>query len=188
MNNNQISKSFVLVLLHILIVTYCCGEDQKSVTKYDHFVKTPSSYLRTGGRITDRQIGYISQAGYKSILSVVEFTTNDTSYNGVDGAFPSSAYEVSLAGSYGMEAKFLATSLTEESVHAVADIIDKMIKPIYVHCHVGPIYAILLIIKFYNFIYYSAYRLDTLQRYLWSCIRWLKATLRIAQVTYTPRV
>ena len=46
----------------------------------------------------------------------------------------------------------------------------------------------LLIIKFYNFIYYSAYRLDTLQRYLWSCIRWLKATLRIAQVTYTPRV
>lgn len=132
-----IVRTLVLLCTFLLVVKNCYGEDQKSVTKYDHFVKTPTPSLHTGGRITDRQIGYISQAGYKSILSVVEFTTNDTSYNGVDGSFPSSSYEVSIAAGYGMEAKFLATSLTKDSVQVVVDIIDMMSKPIYVHCHVS---------------------------------------------------
>ena len=125
-----------VIFVFVIIAIACRGEDQVSVTKFDHYVKTPTSLLHTGGRITDRQIGYISQAGYKSILSIAEFTTNDTSYNGVAGTWPSSEYEVSIAASYGLNAKYLATTLSPESVTAVVEIIDSLAKPIYVHCHV----------------------------------------------------
>jgi protein tyrosine phosphatase (PTP) superfamily phosphohydrolase (DUF442 family) len=118
-----------------------------SLTKFNDFVKTPHSNsasgnsadetIHTGGRLIDRHLEYIAQAGYKSILSVVEYATNDTLYNGVSGNFPSSDYEMSIAKSFGLEAQYFASSLTVESAQAISKLLNTMPKPIYVHCHVG---------------------------------------------------
>ena len=97
-----------------------------SLTKYNVFVKTPKSkeYIHTGGRLIDRHVGYISQAGYKGYLSTVEFATVDTSFNGVPGSFPSTAYEMTIAESYGMKAASIVTSLTVESARQVSNLLD----------------------------------------------------------------
>jgi len=125
-----------LILTSVLVVSHDL-ENSISLTKFDHFVKVPASTLRTGGRISERQIGYIAESGYASILSVSEFFSNDTSYNGVEGAYPSSEYEVEIAASYNMSADFIASNLTLESLAVITKKIDTMKKPIYIHCHVS---------------------------------------------------
>jgi hypothetical protein len=112
-------------------------EEALSITKFDHFVKVPYFNLHSGGRLTERHIGYIASARYSSILSIVDFPDNDTSYNGVNGSFPSSAYEVDIALKiYGVNATYLSSSLTTDSLNEVVDAIDTLSKPLFVHCHV----------------------------------------------------
>ncbi len=115
--------------------------------KFNDFVKTPhsdsptataaSETIHTGGRLIERHLQYLAEAGYKSVLSVVQFATNDTVYNGVAGNFPASDYEMQLLSSYGLQGKYLASSFTVESATAISQIMDEMPKPLYVHCHVG---------------------------------------------------
>jgi hypothetical protein len=110
-----------------------------SLTKFNDFDKAPKNNekIQTGGRLIERHLGYLSEAGFKGVLSVVQFPTNDTVYNGVSGNFPSSDYEMSLVGSYGMKGKYFVSTLTVESANAISKLIDEMPKPLYVHCHVS---------------------------------------------------
>ncbi len=114
-----------------------------SLTKFNVFVKTPRSkeYINTGGRLIERHVAYVAQAGYKGYLSTVEFATNDTVFNGVPGSFPSTQYEMSLAESYGMKATYIVSSLTAESAKQISDIMDSLPKPLFVHCHVSFVQA-----------------------------------------------
>lgn len=107
-------------------------------------MKTPknSESIETGGRLIERHLGYLYEAGFNSVLSIVEFTTNDTTYNGVSGNFPSSEYEISIVKSYGMDGKYTASALTAESVKTISDIITQMKKPLYIHCHVSSFHSL----------------------------------------------
>lgn len=128
---------YTLSALCAFCILATCLAQQKSFSSYNHFLKPPADNIQSGGRLTDRQIGYISQAGYKSLLSVVQFSTNDTVFNGVNGSFPSSDYEMSIAASYGLAAKYVVSSLTAESAYEISVLMKEMPKPIFVHCHVS---------------------------------------------------
>ena len=139
----------VMFSLFVIVgMILCCTDAQSSLNGMNHFLKTPVSAIQTGGRLTERQLGYIAQDGYKSILSVVEFATNDTSFNGVNGSYPSTEYEMSIAKSYGMEAKYVISSLTPQSAYAISDIIKTLPSPVFIHCHVKCIF-----ILFYSYVF-----------------------------------
>lgn len=127
-----------------LIIIFCqallCASEQKSLTSLNQFLKVPTDGIQTGGRLAERQLGYIAQSGYKSLLSVVQFATNDTSFNGVDGSFPSTDYEMSIAQGYGLEAKYVVSSLTADSAYQISDIIKTLPQPVFIHCHVSQKY------------------------------------------------
>jgi hypothetical protein len=110
-----------------------------SLSKYNHFVKTPKNNenIQSGGRLIERHLGYLYEAGFQSVLSISAFSTNDTTYNGVSGNFPSSDYEMSIVSSYGLTGKVSPSSLTVPSVKSISKTIDSMPKPLYVHCHVS---------------------------------------------------
>ena len=127
------SIAFLIVLAQALL----CASQQKSLTSLNHFLKVPADSIQTGGRLAERQLAYIAQNGYKSLFSIVEFATNDTSFNGVDGTFPSTDYEMSLAKGYGMEAKYVVSSMTRESAYEISNIIKGLPQPVYIHCHVS---------------------------------------------------
>ena len=146
-----------------------------ALSKYNDFAKTPLNpeTIQTGGRLIERHLQYLAQAGFKSILSVVEFTTNDTVYNGVSGSFPASAYEMSLAASYGLSGKYVASQLTPDYANSISAIIDDMPKPLYIHCHVSPLVYLLMLLIGCIFI---------LPARCWMC-RW--AGLRISSLNCT---
>ncbi len=139
---------FVLVVF-VLFLDLVVGQNSYSFSAnrlngFNHFVKTPknSESIETGGRLIERHLGYLYEAGFNSVLSIVEFTTNDTTYNGVSGNFPSSEYEISIVKSYGMDGKYTASALTAESVKTISDIITQMEKPLYLHCHVSSFHSL----------------------------------------------
>lgn len=127
---------YVIHLFAILCQVFLCAAEQKSLTSLNQFLKVPTEDIQTGGRLAERQLAYIAQSGYKSLLSVVQFPTNDTSFNGVNGSFPSTDYEMSIAKSYGLEANYVVSTLTTESAYQISDLIKGMAHPIFIHCHV----------------------------------------------------
>eukprot|EP00597_Dinobryon_sp_UTEXLB2267_P003403 CAMPEP_0170065592 /NCGR_PEP_ID=MMETSP0019_2-20121128/5619_1 /TAXON_ID=98059 /ORGANISM="Dinobryon sp., Strain UTEXLB2267" /LENGTH=393 /DNA_ID=CAMNT_0010272495 /DNA_START=150 /DNA_END=1331 /DNA_ORIENTATION=+ len=144
----SLATLLLLRLIDFSVISLKNTEEAVSITKFDHFVKVPYYNLHSGGRLTERQIGYIASAGYSSILSIVDFSSNDTSYNGVNGSFPSSAYEVEIANDiYGINAKYLTSSLSTESLNEIVYAIDTLSKPLFVHCHVG--YSATLFVELY---------------------------------------
>lgn len=145
------SSNFFLLLSFIVLLaitslsfTQAGTFNANDLGKFNDFVKLPSGSgsngevtIQTGGRLIERHLQYLVEAGYKSVLSVVQFSTNDTTYNGVPGNFPSSDYEMSLLASYGLQGKYIASSFTVESATTISQMMDEMPKPLYVHCHVG---------------------------------------------------
>jgi protein tyrosine phosphatase (PTP) superfamily phosphohydrolase (DUF442 family) len=90
-----------------------------------------------GGKLTERQIQYLAEGGFKSILSTLPQDEPLDSYNGMAGPFPSSAQEAEIAARFGMTAVAMDTQMTAESAQKVSDAILAMEKPIYVHCGAG---------------------------------------------------
>lgn len=135
----QILLSLSALALAVQAVWGAPAFNPNSLTKYNVFVKTPASKepIQTGGRLIERHISYLAQAGFKSILSVVEFATNDTAFNGVNGSFPSTEYETYLANAAGLEEAHLVSSFTVDSARQISSLIDSLPKPLFVHCHVG---------------------------------------------------
>lgn len=131
---------FLTILVVVVGVVFSTTFNANALTKFNVFVKTPTSpqeIIQTGGRLIERHIGYLPEAGFQGLLSVVYFASNDTLYNGVPGDFPSSDYEVSLANSYGMKARYVVANFTVESAKEVSAIMDSLPRPLYVHCHVS---------------------------------------------------
>eukprot|EP01031_Cornospumella_fuschlensis_P046857 gene46857-57371_t len=130
-----------LVLLNLALLCICkaASFNQYALTKFNDFSKTPlnKESIQIGGRLDERHIAYLAEAGFKSLLSVVVFSTNDTVYNGVTGPFPSTDYEMLLAQENGMTGKYYASSFTVQAAQDISDIIDLLPKPVYIHCHVG---------------------------------------------------
>lgn len=91
----------------------------------------------SGGKVTERQLQYLAEAGFKSILSTLPQSEPLDSYNGVTGPFPSSSQEGALASQLGMTAVTLVTELTPESAQEVSNAILALEKPIYIHCGMG---------------------------------------------------
>lgn len=147
---NILTLSF-FVALAILGVTFVAGAtfNVNSLSKYNVFVKTPQSseIIQTGGRLIERHVAYLQEAGFKGIMSVVFFPSNDTLYNGVVGNFPSSDYEMTLASNYGIKGRYVAANFTVESAKEVSAIMDSLPRPLYVHCHVSFIFQVLHFFK-----------------------------------------
>ena len=82
-------------------------------------------------------MSYVRYAGYNSYISTVNFTSHDTSFNGMEGNFPSTKEELDLASSLGMQTLGVAAQFTPEYADLISDAILNMTKPVYIHCHVG---------------------------------------------------
>lgn len=120
------------------MLTFSSAAVGPTLTKYDHFVKHLSiGGISTGGRLQEREIAYIASAGYRSILSVAEFTTADTTFKNMAGNWPSSEQEKILAESLGLKHEYFASSMNVESVDRASAFLLSLPKPIYVHCFVG---------------------------------------------------
>jgi hypothetical protein len=148
---NKMHFCFISIALLLSVAALVNGDLAVSLTSLNHFLKTPSTSIQTGGRLTERQIAYIAQNGYRSLLSVVQFTTNDTSFNGVNGTYPSTDYEMTIAESYGMAAKYVVTGLTAPYAYIVSDLIKAMPAPVFVHCHVSS-FRFFVQLNFYFFV------------------------------------
>lgn len=129
------SGSFVAILI-LQVVPCLLGFEWATLSKLDHFVKKPSEGIYVGGRITTRQIQALSDAGFKSILSISNFTDDDASYNSIAGDFPSSANEENFAKSIGLQSIVVESQLTLKSLDDVSKVLYGLPKPLYVHCHV----------------------------------------------------
>jgi len=142
--SDQISFESAMKVLGILITILVCDFIEATVnwatlSRYNHFSKrnNPSTQLYTGGRIQEREIEYLYTAGYKSIISISNFTTNDTNYKNIDGSWPSSDYEKSISNLLGLSMEYFESDFTIDSLNYLSDLIEKIQKPVYIHCHVG---------------------------------------------------
>ena len=129
----------VVVLASLLAVVAGGSFNDNSLSKYNVFVKTPQNAgeIQTGGRLIERHVSYLQEAGFQGLLSVVYFPTNDTVYNGVPGDFPSSDYEMALAANLGVTGKYIVANFSVESAKEISAVMDSLPRPLYVHCHVG---------------------------------------------------
>lgn len=105
--------------------------------------------IHTGGRLIERHLEYLATAGYKAVLSVVTFDTNDTSYNDVSGSFPSSAYQQSILESNDITMVYLASQLTVDDAYKISELIASLPKPLYIHCHVGWTASLFTLLHYY---------------------------------------
>ena len=80
----MLAKQLSLILFTVAIVLIS-GYEWATLSKQDHFVKKPAEGILVGGRLTQRQIVSLSDAGFKSILSIVNFTADEDSYNNING-------------------------------------------------------------------------------------------------------
>ena len=101
----------------------------------------------TGGRLTETELKLLTQGGFRSVLSVASFPSNDAVYKGVAGDFPSSARENDVITAAGLEMIQLDDmALDIVSVDRFNHALLAAKKPVYVHCHVGytaTLYALL---------------------------------------------
>jgi len=130
---------FIILIIILLSDLIDATFNWATLSRYNHFSKrnNPSTQLFTGGRIQKREIEYLYTSGYKSIISISNFTANDTNYKNIDGDWPSSEYEKFISNSLGLNMEYFDSELTIDSLNYFSDLIEKMEKPIYIHCHVG---------------------------------------------------
>ena len=110
------------------------------VSQFDHFAKpvTPTS-LVTGGRLIRRHLDYLSHTGFKSVVSIFPFETA-AEWFGVPGDWLSSADQTTACEAAGMNSTYFAfgnATFTPDSFKQVSAAIDRLPKPLYLHCHVG---------------------------------------------------
>ncbi len=130
-------KSMLYFLLLQIFALVSASYNWATFSKLNHFTKrVTEGGIYTGGRLQNREIAYIAQAGFASILSVVNFTTTDTSFKNITGSWPSSDSEKTIVESYGLKYNYFASSLTVESVDYGSSLIASMPKPLFIHCHV----------------------------------------------------
>ena len=101
-----------------------------------HYLKriTPAVYV--SGRLTSRQLGYVSEAGFKTVISLVDFPNRDDVFKGIEGEWPSSAEEADILKGYGANSVSLNVDMTQQSFDEVSSAILSAQKPIIVHCEV----------------------------------------------------
>jgi protein tyrosine phosphatase (PTP) superfamily phosphohydrolase (DUF442 family) len=87
--------------------------------------------------VTERQLQYLAEAGFKSILSTQPQPEPLDSFNNITGPFPSSQQEIDIAARLGMTGVVLDTKYSPESAQQVSDAILTLEKPVYVHCGMG---------------------------------------------------
>ena len=128
---------FEITILFLFIFKYVYSSVGPVLTNYDHFTKNLIfGAMSVGGRLQEREIAYLAEAGYASILSIVTFNTTDSSFKNITGDWPSSAEEKKIANSYGLQMEYFSSTLTVDSVNIASKYLETLSKPIYVHCHV----------------------------------------------------
>ena len=103
------------------------------------WAKRISSDLYTAGRLTERQIKYAAEAGFGSIISLVDFTD---SYNMGADQVPSTSQERDVVEKVaGMKFEVLVHSDAEVPTKAAVDrfaaLMAKLPKPVILHCVTG---------------------------------------------------
>mmetsp|Transcript_1720 Transcript_1720/g.2697 ORF Transcript_1720/g.2697 Transcript_1720/m.2697 type:complete len:378 (+) Transcript_1720:71-1204(+) len=129
----MLSLTYIVCLFGVAYSSY----NWDVYSRYSHFTKRVSPQIYTGGRLTSRDIQYLAEGGFRSIISTLPLDDTLDTFNGMEGPFPSSEDEVQIAKEFGMDAVYFSTSFSVESVKQVSDYIMKMEKPVYIHCGAG---------------------------------------------------
>jgi protein tyrosine phosphatase (PTP) superfamily phosphohydrolase (DUF442 family) len=91
----------------------------------------------TSGRLTTRQLGYISEVGFGSVLSISNFINEDTEYNDVAGKWPSTTQEADVLAKYGTPFQTMVADMTIDSYNEFFKTMVSMPKPVVVQSQDG---------------------------------------------------
>lgn len=144
------SLLLITILLLITSLTLClAGQLDTAVKRNPPGLKSPSKVwwakevtkdFHMAGRLTDRQIKYASEAGFRSILSLFMYETDDAGSFGGE-YLPTSAEAWASAHMAGMQYVALIDSNDDwgsvETIQKFTDILPALNKPILLHCDRG---------------------------------------------------
>lgn len=153
-----------LLALFFIFAVASAAFSATSLSKTNHFVKTPhqytDKYIHVGGRFDERRLSYIANSGYSSFVSIVNYATNDTIHNDVPGSYPSTDYELQIMGGYGLKTGQVTASFNVESTLQISSLLDTLPSPIFIHCHAGFMASL-----FTNIHYFYKNKIDAEQIY-----------------------
>lgn len=137
----RLLQLLVLVVCSSLVVVSVAAfvpEPPTNPTGRTHFAKAVTPDIYTGGRLTTRRTHYLQLDGFRSIISLFNLTRTH-SWMGVDGDWPSADEEVALGRKLNMPTVVMnwPDTLSAASLQEFASTLNKLPKPVYVHCHVG---------------------------------------------------
>ena len=130
-------------MLSVLFATWVagvCAYNQfqwQTFNKMNHFTKRITPSIFTSGRVTDRQLAYLSESNFSSVVSLVYTATDDTVFKGISGNWPSTNTESDLCDKYGMNYANICASMNKSSFDTFVDVMLLMPKPVFVHCNVS---------------------------------------------------
>lgn len=139
--------TFLIVVLVVLAVANAGSSytySWSTLKGLDHFLKKPSQGILVSGRLTVRQVRGIAESGFKTMVSMAEFATDDASFNNVTGDFPSSAREREIFESYGLDYVLSPTAYDVNDALALSKILANAAKPVFLHCFTGYSASVLL--------------------------------------------
>ena len=97
-----------------------------------HYLKRFTPGIYCSGRLTSRQLGYISESGFASVLSLSDFSNDDSVFNDMEGKWPSTAQEAKILAEYGTPFQSMAAEMAPESYEAFYKSVLGMPKPVLV--------------------------------------------------------
>ena len=94
-----------------------------------HYLKRLTPGIFCTGRLTTRQLGYVSEAGFASILSITEFDSSEEIFNDMAGKWPSTGQEGDILSEYGTKFKAMNAQLSTESYNDFVQMMLTMPRP-----------------------------------------------------------
>lgn len=121
--------SFILALC---LVSGTVGFNWQTSMGSTHYLKRLTPGIFTTGRLTTRQLGYVSEAGFASILAISEYSSDDYSFNGIEGKWPSTEQEKKVLDKYGTVFQSMQADMTAASYEQFFTMILSIPKPVLV--------------------------------------------------------
>ena len=129
----------VLVISIVFTSASSYAYSWSTLGRLDHYLKKPSQGILVSGRLTVRQVQGIAESGFKTMISMAEFATDDIVFNNITGDFPSSAREKEIFEAYGLDYVLAPTAYSVSDALALSKILADAAKPVFLHCFVSTI-------------------------------------------------
>jgi protein tyrosine phosphatase (PTP) superfamily phosphohydrolase (DUF442 family) len=130
-------QHLVFSVLSCLVASAAASVHWQTFSGTTHFLKRLTPGIFVSGRLSSRHLGYISEAGYASVVSLTDFSSGQSTFQGVEGNWLSTDDEAALLGTYGIAFRGIDADLTQASFDAFTQAMNSIPRPVLVHCENG---------------------------------------------------